>query len=400
MGHAPSQIPPRGRANPPRGEPDDWYAREPAISRVLVAELQRFKRRMKAHPVPVLLLALLLTAATLAWFVKKPRLHTARVVLRISEGALSQYEGPVLPHEDLASYIYDYSLPDPVLLDEVVEKQGFFRSELDKFGPDLAIDELREGLSIDVFDNYFYFGKEQDITPRSLRVAINYRYQDPDVAFALARLLADLVIAQESRRRADETRFAAVNARAILEHGERDIRALEEQLTQAQIELAQALRVEDQVEAAMQRVEVDDLGRRLILELSRVDSLRGETEQIELDSQLEEQHLGLVFETAGEVRPQGDTQVNPILLALVGLVCFCIFVPVCAIGLGTFDSRIHETEDVRRLGLPVVGHIPSFAGEHVGSLEARGVVEPPGIRQRLGLGGKRRVRRPSADRVA
>ena len=400
MDQTPPQIPPWNEANPPWEPAEDWYAREPAVSHVLVAELQRFKRRMKAHPIPVLLLAVLLTAATLAWFAMKPRFHTARVVLRISEGAISQYEGPVLPHEDLESYIYDYSLPDPVLLDQVVEEQGFFRAELEKFGPDLAIDELREGLSIDIFDNYFFFGKRQEITPRSLRVAINYRYQDPDVAYALARLLADLVIAQESQKRADETRFAAANARAILEQGERDLRALDERLTQAQVELAQALLQEDQVEAAMQRVEVDDLSRRLILEQKRVKGLRQETEQLELDSQLEERHLGLVFETAGEVRPHGDTHANPILLTLVGLACFCIFVPVCAIGLGTFDSRVHEPEDVRRLGLPVVGHIPSFAGEHVGSLEARGVIEPPGMRQRLGLGGRRRVRRPSADRVA
>ena len=42
--------------------------------------------------------------------------------------------------------------------------------------------------------------------------------------------------------------------------------------------------------------------------------------------------------------------------------------------LGAFDSRVHDTDDVERLGLPVLGHVPGFAGDHVGSLEARGVL--------------------------
>ena len=40
--------------------------------------------------------------------------------------------------------------------------------------------------------------------------------------------------------------------------------------------------------------------------------------------------------------------------------------------LGAFDSRVHDTDDVARLGLPVLGHVPGFAGDHVGSLSARG----------------------------
>ena len=45
-----------------------------------------------------------------------------------------------------------------------------------------------------------------------------------------------------------------------------------------------------------------------------------------------------------------------------------------AMVLGAFDSRVHEIDDVSRLGLPVLGHLPGFAGDHVGSLEARGAM--------------------------
>jgi hypothetical protein len=40
---------------------------------------------------------------------------------------------------------------------------------------------------------------------------------------------------------------------------------------------------------------------------------------------------------------------------------------------GAFDSRIHDLDDVARLGIPVVGHVPRFPGDSVGSLRERGV---------------------------
>jgi capsular polysaccharide biosynthesis protein len=39
--------------------------------------------------------------------------------------------------------------------------------------------------------------------------------------------------------------------------------------------------------------------------------------------------------------------------------------------LGAFDSRVHDTDDVVRLGLPVLGHVPGFAGDNVGSMRTR-----------------------------
>jgi hypothetical protein len=43
---------------------------------------------------------------------------------------------------------------------------------------------------------------------------------------------------------------------------------------------------------------------------------------------------------------------------------------------GAFDTRVHDREDVERIGLPVLGHLPPFPGDHVGSLRARGVRRP------------------------
>jgi hypothetical protein len=47
--------------------------------------------------------------------------------------------------------------------------------------------------------------------------------------------------------------------------------------------------------------------------------------------------------------------------------------PVFELFVGAFDSRIHDREDAERIGVPVLGHLPSFPGDQVGSLRARGV---------------------------
>ena len=43
-----------------------------------------------------------------------------------------------------------------------------------------------------------------------------------------------------------------------------------------------------------------------------------------------------------------------------------------ALLIGAFDSRVHDVDDVARLGLPVLGHVPGFPGDGVGSLTVRG----------------------------
>jgi capsular polysaccharide biosynthesis protein len=82
--------------------------------------------------------------------------------------------------------------------------------------------------------------------------------------------------------------------------------------------------------------------------------------------------LDLVIEIAGEKRPTRPPSrglMISILLVIVGIGSLL----GSALLIGAFDSRVHDVEDVERLGLPVLGHVPGFPGDRVGSLEARGV---------------------------
>lgn len=396
----------RSRSGEPRvrrdGEPDDWVADEPRVSQVLVSELQRFKVRMKVHPIPVLLLALLMSAGAVFMFARKPGMHIARVILRISEGGLSEYRGSVLPTSELKDYIYSFALSDKTLREDIIDKHKLFQREMKLFGADGAVGELRDGLSIDVFHNFFHFTKSNESTPRSLRLGIVYMHEDAEFAYKMAVLLADLVVKVESGKRLQEVRFAASNAQQLLAAAEQAQEQRRQQIANLTAKLDDPELIANGVGGAIVRVEINSLSQAERREAQNLENMQREVERIENSRRLEESNMGMVFELAGRVRPVSRPPPGPFVLGLLGLVCFFMFVPVCAIGLGTLDSRIHEIEDVRRLSMPALGHIPAFEGDRTSSLRKRGALEPRGLLgrlfERVGV-RRRRVRRTAAKIV-
>ena len=411
---------------------DDWISAESSILEILVRELQRFKERMKMHPVPVLLLAAILSAGAVFNFTRKPPIYTARIILRISEGALSEYRGSLMPRRELQNYIYSFSLTDQLLLSEIIEKHNLFQEEMELKGASLAIAELRDGLSLDVFYNFFHYNQNYERTPRSLRLAVEYMHQDPEFAYQLALLLAEMVIRVESQKRLDEVRFASDNAHAILraaraDHAERErqLATLSDTLKRhgklvdgppgaraGPIEGAPAARPsanaspsgdapadpadpDSPAAVALAEVEYETLSARHRQAELALEFLQGDVERIDFARRIEEEKMGLVFEYAGQVRPIAIPPPGPVMLGLMGLICFCIFVPVCAIGIGTINSRVQNLEDVSRLGLPVIGHVPAFKGDNKGSLKHRGALKRPGRWPFSTTTRARRVHRPS-----
>ena len=60
-------------------------------------------------------------------------------------------------------------------------------------------------------------------------------------------------------------------------------------------------------------------------------------------------------------------------MSVITVILFVITVVLVSLFVGAFDSRVHDLDDVARLGIPIVGHIPRFPGDRVGSLRERGV---------------------------
>ena len=81
--------------------------------------------------------------------------------------------------------------------------------------------------------------------------------------------------------------------------------------------------------------------------------------------------LDLRLEVVEERRPDRPEKSSFVLIMVIVVVGTGSLIGA-ALLVGAFDSRIHDTDDVERLGLPVLGHVPGFAGDSVGSLHARG----------------------------
>ena len=380
------------------GKGGDWYDSELPMRTVMIRELQRFKRRLKARPVWVLLVAALLTAGLLKKISSKQAKYNARVTLRISEGTLNTERAAPLPNRALKDYIYSYVLTKSLILEnvilnpDIVRLEPGFKDAYDKFGLDYAVEEVRDGLNVRPFRNYFLFGADYDATPRSLHLTIRYTHTDPELAYLMASILADLIIDNESARRLREARYKAADAARAMAAVEAAAAEKQKELNRLQLALIEAEITGDVGTAAAAKLASTQLSEEVRKQDQQLKALRARRDRVDNLLRLEERQMALFWEIAGEDRPRFIPPPGPIRLTAFGLVFFCILVPVCAIGFGAFDSRIHESDDVGRLGMPVVGHIPGFQGDHVGSLAYRGALAGRGILGRIGFIRNRRLR--------
>src|SRR5687768_6421265 len=99
---------------------DGWYESEQPTGSILVYELQRIRRRIAARPLPVLLLAALLTTAVGYKVVTKERLLVAEVILAMTEGTMTS-DRSGLPADQLREYVTSVLMADKNML-QVVEK--------------------------------------------------------------------------------------------------------------------------------------------------------------------------------------------------------------------------------------------------------------------------------------
>lgn len=373
----------------------DWLDQEPSMRSIMIAELKRFKGRMKARPARVLVLAGLCTALALARYATRPRLYTARVLLSATQGWLNDEDGSPLPNQEIRDHVYNYILNKKVLIEEVIEKHGIHRDTMKKFGEEAAIAEIKDPLAIHVFRNYFLFSQRQESTPRSMRMVVSYTSTDPEFAYEMASLIASLVVENVQSQRLREARFAARNASEASARLLREAASRKAALGELMFELTRAERARDARALAETRVAIAELGAALEDSETQRSMVQSEARDIEFRLRAEERNMALLWSVAGAFRPRAMGRPGPIRLTAIGIVCFCLFVPICAIGLGAFDSKVRDLHDVRRLGLPVLGHIPAFRGDHVGSLEARGVSmgrrAARGRRARRRLAGNRRI---------
>ena len=355
-----------------RLEPDrnhDWYESEESTRKAMVVELQRMRRRARVRPWPVILLAVLITGALTYKLVTRKQQFQAEVVLALREGTLGTQQRTGMPLGELREYVVSVLLPDNKL-EELIERRNLHRLR-NKLGMPWAINELRMQTEVEVWRNsYIYYDPENPNRDPSARIGLSVTDEDPDDAFLLAHDLASIVIESVRERRYEYAERMATQVEA-------ERQAISKRLTQLDAELSEVMVVFTKA----RRAKKDGLAQALNLRLTEIDGQKKDAEksmtalmtsQDVIADRIAAAGLDLVIEVVGEKRPNRPPSRGLLISILAVIVGIGSLIGV-AIFLGAFDSRVHDVEDVERLGLPVLGHVPAFPGQHVGSLEARGV---------------------------
>jgi capsular polysaccharide biosynthesis protein len=346
---------------------DEWYESEPSTRRQMVAEVQRIKRRVLARPIPVILLAALLTGAIMYKLAKKKPIVEAEVVLMLKEAEQTNQRETGLPVNELRQYVLNRLLPK-AKLSEIIERHDLFHLRK-KLGIDYAIEELMSQVEITIWKNEFLYAEESG--GRSARIGVAFADTDPDRALVVARDLAQVVIdtATELRQKsADELANEIAHTRDTLQLRSAE---LAQQISEKQVKADEAASLGKAKIAEALGLEIDELTK----EAKHVDqdltsiATSGES----LTDRLVASGLDVTLSIVDENRPPRPAP-RTFELILIGVVVGLFALLGSALLIGAFDSRVHDTDDVERLGLPVLGHVPGFPGDQVGSLAARGAL--------------------------
>lgn len=335
----------------------------------LVRELQRLKRRAKSRPIGFILCTVLLAGAIVGMRARKQPLFKARVIMRATEGALSDESSP-LPRRELRNYINALAFTRANLLKVIKDLDLYPRRK--KRGEDWAIKQLRTNLHVEVYTNYFANDRGYATSQRSARIGVVFRDLDPDRAVRVARRLAEIVAESESERRREQAVGALEEAQRATDRARKSLLARQTEVTQAIMDRNQARKEHDEGRVAQLTAALQRLEHQLKTESDRVTRAETAVGTLQLRMAAERKQMGLSFEIVDERLPEKPTGKAWVLLTALGVVSFLVLLPLCAIGVAAFDSRVHEAEDVERLGLDVVGHVPGFPGDEVGSFRKRG----------------------------
>jgi hypothetical protein len=347
----------------------DWYEAEPPLFSVLVAELQRLKRRAQARWWLVVLVGVALTGAVLWKMSRKPTMYRAQIILAITEGEMN-YGHVATPLGELRDYIGSVLLSNGAIVDMLKEKD-WMADERELFGDEVVVMEIRDSLGIGVWRNYFQYSWSYD-ERRTARVALVYTSIDRDFAYEMVRALTNIVITREGERRAELAQALARQSVAVLDAARARLNAARSEALRAAGDVALAEEHHDAGQAAIARIHVTDAATEMRRAEEAFFAIEQTTTAESLEAAVTAAGLALEMQVVSDRKPPEHERSTVVLIG-TALVALCIFLPLAGIVIGAFDARVHDLDDVERLDLHLLGHIPTFPGDSVGALRDRGV---------------------------
>lgn len=345
---------------------DAWYESEDSTRRAMIREMQRIRRRLRARPLPVVALAAVISTAIM-YFVATHRAPVeAEIILALTEGELATKAHDAIPVDDLREYVDGVLIPDSKL-GELIEKRDLYPLRA-RLGLPYAIEQLRGQIDIAIWKNTFTSYDENE--GHSARIGITVADRDGDRAYDLARDIAAIVMdtAREHRQQ--------VNARLAAEIGVR-----RDGLVARMAEMSRETAAKQTALLRARARRDEGVAQALALELTEIDHEQKTADkdladiaagQDALADRIAAAGLDTTFAIVEEHRPERSEH-RGFVLVMVAIVIAVGSLIGSALVIGAFDSRVHDGDDVARLGLPLLGSVPEFRGDHIGSLAARGV---------------------------
>ncbi len=326
-----------------------WFDQEAPLGPTLRRMLGRLLRRGRASWFIWAPLALLVSVIATVRTARNA-LYEATVVLRVSESSV-EVPGSEVAAGTLRGYVKDRALTFRHL-QEVLERypRDFPKVRKD---PATAVDDMREETDVLISQNDFVEDRGPGDGPRSARIAVNFRFRDPEVALTVARDLSELIVRSATGLDAAEIARERVAAATALKNAENQIDSV--------------------IAAGSAEPGADELMRkRSMLARERLHAAVAAATNATVAERASEEKEVLHFDVIdpGRVPPlqsRGYLAARMLGVLAVGLL-------VCCLIAGAFDPRILDRADLTAAGVAVISEAPPLPVRPTD----RGGAEPPG----------------------
>ena len=343
-----------------------WVASEPG-SRDIRRQLSRLRRRAFSRPIRVTIIAALFAGAVVARASIKRHKYDASVTFRVSERTGGIDEGRTHTKARLRDYVKDGILTAGRC--KVLLKKFKLYPGIRALDENMAVDTFRGDIAVTVWANNFLREDWDDTgAPRTARIRINFTYYSPDVALEVARALGDLVKQHELAVREQVSAEVARRTELAVTKLKERLVELEGRRTAVLIDLKK--HVAD-MESAQLRVELSQLKKRIADIELRLETARSKANVNNMRALLEKSKALMRFEQTDWGKAQLPTLSKTVRLTIMGAAIFLILWPFIGMGIGAFDSRVYDLDDVSHLRLRPLGHVSAFKGHKAHSQKER-----------------------------
>jgi hypothetical protein len=118
-------------------------------------------------------------------------------------------------------------------------------------------------------------------------------------------------------------------------------------------------------------VQLEGLRKSVDPSLDRLTKAEQRSAELDVALVLELNDLGVRFDKVDERLRVVSRHATAKILVGLGVFMFVLSLPFAVMFVGAFDSRIYDLDDVNRLGIRGLGHVPPFRGSDIGSLAER-----------------------------